>query len=89
MRLSNLSTLLGFALCFAVTDAAPAQPAGKTEKVVDVLNMILFGAAEANYPLTVPLDCTPVYTCKTVSILSPHLYIPKHVLPFYLSRALD
>jgi hypothetical protein len=69
MKLSNISTLLGFSLCFAISDAAPAQPAWKTERDVDVLNMILFGAAEANYPLTVPLDCTPVYT---------YLYIPKH-----------
>lgn len=78
MKLSNISTLLGFALYFAISDAAPAPPGWKTERNVDVLNMILFGAAEANYPLTVPLDCTPVYTRKTLSILSSYLYIPKH-----------
>lgn len=78
MKLSNISSLVGFSLCFIISDAAPAQPAWKTERGVDVLKMILFGAAEANYPLTVPLDCTPVYTREICLISSPYLCILKH-----------
>lgn len=87
MKLSDISSLIVLALCSAVSDAAPAPPARKTARDVDVLNMVLFGAAEANYPLTVPLDCTPVYTRK------PHLqHLPSStsnkILQCYLSRAM-
>ena len=82
MKSSGFITVLAFAYSIAECCAAPTRLNSKKPRETDVLNMILFGAAEANYPLTVPLDCTPIYTCKTLPPMdSKSLAASKGILP--------
>lgn len=72
MKLTTISTILAFNLFNAVSHAAPV-PQTDAYTTSDSLNMILFGAAEANYPMTVPFDCTPIATSKFYPINFHHL----------------